>query len=387
MLLQAYPFMRLFHPLLLLLLIVGVARVAGGRSVAIKDLEFESLKSDVARQILGMIPDPAGCSRENHPEGLVSVSHSGYDVQIHECDDIPTSVLKACALIGGPSDFTCQRDLLERLDAALLAGEQAYDGVYASPNNGSFYQRQRAGLSSTLAAMDATDQFNEEVASRPPFDFSTDFVSANWQVAFTVGSLRDQPVKLLEIGSFEGRSAFLWRRLFPHPDSRLVCIDLWNMTWPEDEAKAKFYRHTESLRASGFLAATLAGQPSSVSLMELAAHGVAAQLVPFDVVYVDGSHDAEAVLSDMVMTDAILRPGGYMLLDDFEWDGVQRAAHAFLTIRGECCYEVAHATRQLYLRKKHEHRPSHLRERGEAVIQGAAAVRGVGGIVGVGSGF
>lgn len=66
-------------------------------------------------------------------------------------------------------------------------------------------------------------------------------------------------------------------------------------------------------------AQVMAGEPSNVALMNMARHEHVRRLYPFDVVYIDGSHDAEAVLADMVMADAILRPGGLMLLDDFEW--------------------------------------------------------------------
>lgn len=189
-------------------------------------------------------------------------------------------------------------------------------------------------------------------------------------MAWTVSSLAGRSAKILEIGSFEGRSAFLWRRLFPDLDSKLVCMDLWPMKPPHENAQALFYQHTEPLRASGFLVKTFAGSPSSESLMQLAAHEEAAKLAPFDVIYIDGAHSAETVLSDIVMADAILRPGGLMLLDDFEWEGVQRAAHAFLAIKQACCYEVTHAARQLHLKKVRDHRPDGLGNGSSAGLHG-----------------
>ena len=61
--------------------------------------------------------------------------------------------------------------LLKRLDSALLAGD---------PGNNLFYQEQRSKLKYTLAAIDATDRFNIEVASNPSFNFSTDYVTPSW---------------------------------------------------------------------------------------------------------------------------------------------------------------------------------------------------------------
>ena len=37
---------------------------------------------------------------------------------------------------------------------------------------------------------------------------------------------------------------------------------------------------------------------------------------------------------------------------------------AFLSIKGDCCYEINHAARQAYLKKRGEHRPSHLSKNG-----------------------
>jgi len=65
--------------------------------------------------------------------------------------------------------------------------------------------------------------------------------------------LAHEPVKLLEVGSFEGRSAQLFRRLVRHQDSKLVCVDLWSMNPPHDNAEQLFRQNTADLLASGFL--------------------------------------------------------------------------------------------------------------------------------------
>jgi predicted O-methyltransferase YrrM len=40
---------------------------------------------------------------------------------------------------------------------------------------------------------------------------------------------------------------------------------------------------------------------------------------PFDLIYVDGSHQASDVLTDSIITFQLLRVGGVMTFDDYVW--------------------------------------------------------------------
>ncbi len=40
---------------------------------------------------------------------------------------------------------------------------------------------------------------------------------------------------------------------------------------------------------------------------------------PFDLIYVDGSHQASDVLTDSIMAFQLLRVGGVMIFDDYLW--------------------------------------------------------------------
>ena len=40
---------------------------------------------------------------------------------------------------------------------------------------------------------------------------------------------------------------------------------------------------------------------------------------PFDLIYVDGSHQASDVLTDSIMAFQLLRVGGVMMFDDYLW--------------------------------------------------------------------
>lgn len=108
--------------------------------------------------------------------------------------------------------------------------------------------------------------------------------------------LLDRPVRLLEIGIFNGGSLLLWDWLFQNPQARIIGIDL---TLPAIELPE---------RVSMFSC----DQNDSEGLKRIAQeHG------PFDVVIDDGSHYAlETRNCFNVLIDHIC-PGGYYVIEDW----------------------------------------------------------------------
>ena len=126
------------------------------------------------------------------------------------CDDPLEAALILCATSGktvGEAGERCGRAFFER---ALADGKLGADDA--------------ARAVRTLAAADATRAFNEAVDAKG-FVFHDDFVTTNWALAWIVDGLRDAPARALEVGAYEGRSAWLWYRLLG-PGSTLVCVDL-----------------------------------------------------------------------------------------------------------------------------------------------------------------
>lgn len=69
-------------------------------------------------------------------------------------------------------------------------------------------------------------------------EFTSDWHSPHEPLWYEhLGPLDGRPVRCLEIGSHEGRSA-LWivQHLLSHPDSTLTCID----PWPNRDAERRF---------------------------------------------------------------------------------------------------------------------------------------------------
>jgi predicted O-methyltransferase YrrM len=74
----------------------------------------------------------------------------------------------------------------------------------------------------------------------------------------------------------------------------------------------------EALKASQHSA------PERVRKLRAASHAALAQLIveqtmQFDVVFIDGCHEPSAVLSDACQSWTLLKPGGILILDDYEW--------------------------------------------------------------------
>lgn len=138
-----------------------------------------------------------------------------------------------------------------------------------------------------------------------------------WRAILATG----QKVRALEIGAFDGVSANLMLDLlFTHPDSEVHCIDPYepDPTTPQvcAQTKADFL---ENLR--------IGGHENRIHLYEGISVEVLAWMLAaesfwesFDFIYVDGSHIAKDVLTDATMCWNLLKPGGVIAFDDYEWN-------------------------------------------------------------------
>ena len=142
------------------------------------------------------------------------------------------------------------------------------------------------------------------------YQFSTDWFSHNiplWRRILE--PYRGKPdLRYLEIGVFEGRSVtWMIDNVLTHPSSELVAVDLFVIP---DDLEARF---RANLERSGFRGrATVIKGRSQVTLQQL-------PLEYFDIIYVDGSHALDDVLTDMTLSWELLAEEGIMILDDYRW--------------------------------------------------------------------
>jgi predicted O-methyltransferase YrrM len=147
--------------------------------------------------------------------------------------------------------------------------------------------------------------------------FSADWFSWNIDIWRSVlDELSLIPKKVLEIGSFEGRSStWIIENLFGPAGGELFCVDAWNETTstePLFDANTEFSlakRPEVSLRKYKGLSANV--------LTKLISD---AHIGSFDFIYVDGNHDAADVLFDLTCSFLLCGSGGLIVCDDYLWN-------------------------------------------------------------------
>ncbi|HEV3383834.1 MAG TPA: class I SAM-dependent methyltransferase [Gemmata sp.] len=148
-----------------------------------------------------------------------------------------------------------------------------------------------------------------------PGDYSTDWFTYNLPVWERIlKPLKGNPVQALEIGVFEGRSTvWLLENIMTNPEASLSWIDTFSGSAEHtdiDFAKVEKKFH-ENTRRFGTKVKGWVGKSQDV-LRSMSSE-------QFDLVYIDGSHEAPDVLSDAVLAWTLLKPGGLMGFDDYEW--------------------------------------------------------------------
>jgi predicted O-methyltransferase YrrM len=146
--------------------------------------------------------------------------------------------------------------------------------------------------------------------------FSTDWTTGHFDSwSAILAHLRDSEVEILEIGSWEGRSAIFFLEFFRF--GRLTCIDTFRGN-PEhldgsfdlSVIEKKFDENTASY---GSRVTKIIGR-SVQALDRLAQDGRG-----FDIIYIDGSHQREDVMADTVLAWKTLKPDGFVIWDDYLW--------------------------------------------------------------------
>jgi cephalosporin hydroxylase len=149
-------------------------------------------------------------------------------------------------------------------------------------------------------------------------DFSYDWTSRHFTMwRQLLMPLRDEPLRLLEIGSWEGRSAVFFLNFFPR--STLICIDtfaggdehittgfsveLSRIEQRFDHNLGRFRGRVEKIKSE-----------SAPAMARLAA-----ECRRIDFAYIDGSHHRDDVMADSLGAWRLLEPGGVILWDDYNW--------------------------------------------------------------------
>lgn len=141
---------------------------------------------------------------------------------------------------------------------------------------------------------------------------------------------RENPKRVLEIGSFEGASAcYLIEKIGAKQPLELHCVDTWEggvehqagglFEKSMSDVERRFTRNVEiaQTRATHPVDLHLHKTTSDIALAQLIAAGKTSY---FDFIYVDGSHQAPDVLIDAILAFKLLRVGGVLAFDDYLWN-------------------------------------------------------------------
>ena len=153
--------------------------------------------------------------------------------------------------------------------------------------------------------------------------FTKDFFSNNiarWQEI--LGPWSGKPhLKFLEIGVLEGRATcWLLTNILTHSTSRIVCMDTFEGSMEHQVGKPRSVDRLDSLQErflrniSPFKSKVKVQMGRSQELLRK--H----RLYSFDFVYVDGSHRSCDVLEDAILAFRLLKAGGILIFDDYDWD-------------------------------------------------------------------
>lgn len=153
------------------------------------------------------------------------------------------------------------------------------------------------------------------------YDFTNDWFGATGRYIWEKILPQLGPARILEIGSYEGRSTCFLIEALKRPLD-IHCVDTWEggvehkgIDMPA--VKARFQKNVDFAVANS-------AHDIQVHVHAGRSDAILSQMQPeyagyFDFIYIDGSHDAADVLCDAVLAFRLLRAGGVMCFDDYLW--------------------------------------------------------------------
>jgi tetratricopeptide (TPR) repeat protein len=182
--------------------------------------------------------------------------------------------------------------------------------------------------------------------------YNTDWFShniPNWQ-EYLRRFVNLPELNVLEIGSWEGRSTcWLLDNILTHESARITCVDTWQGGVEHQNMKRNVLLSEACFDVNTFLT----GHPEKV-IKKVGLSCDVMRLLPinsYDVIYVDGSHEAEDVLVDAILAWGLIKIGGLVIFDDYGLGGgVKDAVDVFLKFFGNKL-KLIHISFQVYVEK------------------------------------
>ena len=163
-----------------------------------------------------------------------------------------------------------------------------------------------------LLDANATTDLYEFTPTQDWFSFN----APAWQNLFHL--VLSKAPRVLEIGSWEGRSAVFLLTTLCATSGEIVCIDHFDLMGTE-EGRERYRKLTHNLAVTGRPARVLP-QFSIPALCTLLQEEVNKEHeAGFDWIYIDGSHRSDDTLLDAELAWRLARPGCIFIFDDYNW--------------------------------------------------------------------
>jgi predicted O-methyltransferase YrrM len=150
-------------------------------------------------------------------------------------------------------------------------------------------------------------------------EFTSDWVSAKIPVwSRVLESWRNRSIRILEIGSWEGRSALFFLRYFPM--SRITCVDTFSGAADQiDNPQCSSEVSQIERRFDRNLAPYATRTEKLKNRSTLALQALADSDRQFELAYIDGSHLSADVMDDSMRVWPLVVHGGVIIWDDYDW--------------------------------------------------------------------
>ena len=148
---------------------------------------------------------------------------------------------------------------------------------------------------------------------RSDFEIPHSSMDSEHQVIFSSISQKKESInKILEIGTYDGKNAFLLSKLFPQ--SEITTIDL-----PEEDEKFKnYYDRGDKIKFSNFIEKrnSFIDQSSNVNFKKINSLNLIFEENKFDLIWIDGAHGFPFATSDILNSLRLCQKDGWIICDD-----------------------------------------------------------------------
>lgn len=152
-----------------------------------------------------------------------------------------------------------------------------------------------------------------------------------------------RPQRIIEVGTWKGGSALTLAGHLQRLglDAEVLCVDTWlgalemweNLDDPSRHGSLNLRHGYPSLYYTFLANVVRAGHEARITPFPVpsitAAQWCALRGVKADMIYIDGSHEEEDVYQDLIAWWDLVREGGVLFGDDWDWDGVRLAVERF----------------------------------------------------------